>query len=93
MEIKAFCASKSVTFDLFAKISVKGDDKCPLYKFLTDYPDDAIAGEVRWTFRKYLVGRDGKVVAMFGTPALPESKKIIRAIEQALDAKPAAGQG
>ena len=58
-EIKAFCTGKKVTFDLFAKVSVKGEDQCPLYRYLTKHPDKAIAGDVQWNFQKYLVGRDG----------------------------------
>ncbi len=76
-----------VSFDLFAKISVKGEDQAPLYRFLTNYPDDAFAGPVRWNFRKYLIGRDGKVIAKFGTRTLPTDRRLIRQIEEA----PAAG--
>ncbi len=86
-EIKAFCAKRNVTFDLFAKVSAKGDDQCPLYKFLTTYPDDSIAGRVTWNFQKYLVARDGTVVARFGPRAKPESDEIVGAIEKALKVK------
>ena len=70
-----------------AKVSVKGDDQCPIYKFLTTYPDKKIAGNIRWNFTKFLIGRDGKVIARFGTRTLPESDKVIAAIEKALAAK------
>src|SRR5437764_6859568 len=55
-EIKTFCTSRyNVTFDLFSKISVKGDDKAPLYRFLTqEEKDPALNGEVKWNFKKYL---------------------------------------
>jgi len=87
-EIKKFCTSKyDVTFDLFAKVSVKGDDQCDLYRYLTTHPDKAIAGKVKWNFQKYLVGRDGVVIAKFGPTTKPESKKIVKAIEEALAAK------
>lgn len=86
-EIKAFCEKKSVTFDLFAKVSVKGDDQCPLYKFLTHHPDKNIAGEVAWNFQKYLVGRDGTLLAKWDPPTLPTDEKVIEKIEQALAAK------
>ncbi len=86
-EIKAFCAKKKATFDLFAKISVMGDDQCDLYKFLTNHPNKEIAGKVAWNFQKYLVGRDGKVIAMYGPRTEPTSEELIGAIEKALAAK------
>ena len=86
-EIKAFCKKKKATFDLFAKISVKGDDQCDLYKFLTDHPNKGIAGQVVWNFQKYLVGRDGKVIAKYGPRAAPDGKAITSAIEKALEEK------
>jgi len=86
-DIKTFCETKfDVTFDLFAKISLKGDDQAPLYTFLTTHPDQAIAGKVSWNFQKYLVGRDGRVIAKFGARTLPTSKKLIKHIELALAA-------
>ena len=87
-QIKAFCKEEySVTFPVFAKVSVKGDDQCPIYKFLTNYPDEKIAGDIRWNFVKFLVGRDGKVIARFGTRTVPESDEVVAAIEKALAAK------
>ncbi len=86
-EIKAFCAKKNATFDLFAKISVKGDDQCALYKFLTNHPSKDIAGAVAWNFQKYLVGRDGKVIAKYGPRTAPDGKDITAAIEKALEVK------
>lgn len=83
-EIKSFCKKKKVSFDLFAKVSVKDDDQCELYKWLTSYPDEKIAGEVAWNFQKYLVGRDGKVIAMYHPRVEPDSKEISTAIESAL---------
>ncbi len=70
-----------------AKVSVKGDDQCPMYKFLTTYPGEKIAGDIRWNFEKYLIGRDGKVIARFGTRTVPESDEVVAAIEKALAAK------
>ena len=83
-EIKKFCAKKRTTFDVFAKISVKGLDQAPLYQFLTGYPDEKIAGDVAWNFEKYLIARDGKVLAKFGTRTLPEDSKLIEQVERAL---------
>ena len=70
-----------------AKVSAKGSDQCPMYKYLTTYPDRKIAGDIRWNFEKYLIGRDGKVIARFDTRTLPEAEGVIAAIEKALAAK------
>jgi glutathione peroxidase len=72
---------------VFAKVSVKGDDQCPLYRYLTKHPDPAIAGDVPWNFTKYLVGRDGKVLAKWGPKTLPEDKVVVEAVEKALAAE------
>lgn len=88
-EIKEFCTTKyKVTFPMFAKISVKGDDQDPLYKFLTSKetnPD--FAGDITWNFNKFLVDRKGKVVARFSTKDKPESEAITAAIEKYLAEK------
>lgn len=84
-QIKEFCTAKySVTFPMFAKIVVKGEDTHPLYKGLA-----AAAGNKapEWNFAKYLVGKDGKLVGKFGARTKPDDKTIIEAIEKALDAK------
>ena len=88
-EIGAFCKSKfGVTFPMFSKISVKGSDKAPLYQFLTDKnADPKTGGEIPWNFTKYLVDRDGKVLARFDAPVEPESKELTSAIEAALKNK------
>ena len=70
-----------------AKVSVKGDDQCPVYKYLTTYPDKKIAGAIGWNFVKFLVDRNGSVVARFGTRTVPESDEVVAAIEKALAAK------
>jgi glutathione peroxidase len=88
-EIGAFCKSKfGVTFPMFSKISVAGDDKAPLYRFLTDKAaNPKTGGEIPWNFTKYLVDRNGKVLARFDAPVEPESKELTSAIEAALAAK------
>jgi glutathione peroxidase len=79
-EIKEFCTRKyDVTFPMFAKISVKGDDKAPLYQFLTQ-----TGGEIPWNFTKFLVGRDGKVITRFEPKTTPDSPDVATAIEAAL---------
>jgi len=88
-EIKQFCSSKySVTFPLMSKISVKGDDKAPLYKFLTEDPTAGdFKGEITWNFNKFLVDRNGNVIARFASPTKPSDPTLVAAVEQALAAK------
>lgn len=85
-EIQQFCKSKyDVTFPMFSKISVKGADQAPLYKFLTDKATNgASGGDIKWNFTKFLIGRDGKIVARFEPAVTPDSPQVIQAIEGAL---------
>ncbi|MEO7507839.1 MAG: glutathione peroxidase [Pyrinomonadaceae bacterium] len=89
-EIKEFCTLKyNVTFPMFTKISVKGDDLNPLYAYLTDKTTDPeFGGPITWNFNKFLIGRDGKIIARFDSPDEPDSEKVTKAIEAALAAKP-----
>ncbi|MDQ2746520.1 MAG: glutathione peroxidase [Acidobacteriota bacterium] len=88
-EIKEFCESKyKVTFPMFAKISVKGDDQHPLYNFLTNKETDPqFAGDISWNFNKFLVDRSGKVVARFSSKDTPEGEAVTSAIEKYLKEK------
>jgi glutathione peroxidase len=82
-EIKGFCLTKySLSFPLFSKISVKGSDKHPLYRYLTE--KSAFPGEVEWNFQKYLVDPNGVVVARYHHRTKPLSDEIVRDIEQTL---------
>jgi glutathione peroxidase len=85
-EIKTFCSSKyNVTFPMYSKISVKGADIHPLYQFLTDkQTNPTTGGDIKWNFTKFLVGKDGKVIARFESPVTPESPEVTSAIEKAL---------
>ncbi|MCW5976927.1 MAG: glutathione peroxidase [Bryobacteraceae bacterium] len=85
-EIKSFCTrTYNVTFPMFAKISVKGDDQAPLYQFLTDsQANPATGGDVKWNFTKFLVDGNGKVVARFESKVTPESPELVEAIEKTL---------
>jgi glutathione peroxidase len=79
-EIKAFCSRKyNVTFPMYAKISVKGEDEHPLYRYLTE-----TGGDIQWNFTKFLVGKDGKTIARFESAVKPESPEVASAIEKAL---------
>jgi glutathione peroxidase len=82
-EIKSFCYTKySLTFPLFSKISVKGGDKHPLYRYLTE--QSQFAGEVEWNFQKYLVDRNGAVVARYHHRTKPLSAEIVQGVEREL---------
>ena len=85
-EIKTFCSSKyNVTFPMYSKISVKGADIHPLYQFLTDkQANPKTGGDIQWNFTKFLVGKDGKVIARFESAVTPESADVTSAIERAL---------
>ena len=87
-QIKEFCTSKyNVTFPMMSKVSVKGDDKAPLYKFLTEAPTaGAYAGDIEWNFTKFVVDRDGKVAARFKSKVTPESPELTGAVEKELSA-------
>jgi glutathione peroxidase len=86
-EIKQFCTSKySVTFPLFDKIEVNGANRNPLYKTLAG-EGSPTAGDIKWNFTKFLVGRDGKVLKRFDSKVKPDSPEITQAIEAALAAK------
>ena len=83
-EIVEFCRSTyGVNFPLFAKIHVKGDEKAPLYKYLTE-GDHPGKGEVGWNFNKYLVDKEGNVVAHYESKVRPEDPALNAQIEQLL---------
>ena len=95
-EILQFCTSKyMVKFPMMSKISVKDDGegaKAPLYKYLTSKDTSGdFAGEITWNFNKFLVDRNGNLIARFNSPTKPDSEKVTKEIEAALAAK-AAGQ-
>jgi glutathione peroxidase len=85
-EIKTFCSrTYNVTFPMYTKISVKGDDKAPLYQFLTDKgANPNTGGEIKWNFTKFLVARDGTIISRFEPAVKPDSPEVIAAIEKAL---------
>ena len=85
-DIKTFCTSKyNVTFPIFSKIKVKGDETHPLYKYLTSKETDPkFAGDIPWNFSKFLVNRKGEVIARFEPGDKPEGEKLTAAVEKAL---------
>lgn len=84
-EIAEFCKQNyGVTFPMFSKISVKGEDIHPLYDELTSMPEP-IGGEVEWNFQKYLVDREGNVVMKFAHRVKPQDERLVGAIESLLE--------
>src|SRR5688572_12242714 len=85
-EIAAFCEKNyGVKFDMFSKIVVKGEGQHPLYKYLTaQQTTPAPAGDIKWNFEKFLIGKDGKVAARFAPKTQPDSEEVIKAIEAEL---------
>ncbi len=85
--ILAFCTGEyDVTFPMFSRIDVRGDTAHPIYRFLTD-PNRTgrFGGPITWNFNKFLIDRDGHVVARFDTPVEPEDPAVVAAIEAALE--------
>jgi glutathione peroxidase len=84
-EIKTFCSRKyNVTFPMYSKISVKGDDQAPLYEYLTKDTPAPISGEIKWNFTKFLVDRNGNVVQRFESAVTPDSPEVTSAVEKLL---------
>jgi glutathione peroxidase len=85
-EIKTFCRNKyNVSFPMMAKISVLGEDKAPLYSFLTDKSiNPQIGGDIKWNFTKFLFDRNGKPLQRFEPAVTPDSPEVTKAIESAL---------
>ena len=81
-EIATFCrVDKGVTFPMFSKVKVLGDDAHPLYKWLTSKEENPdFAGPVGWNFTKFLINKDGQVVARFASGDAPEGEKIMAAV-------------
>ena len=81
-QIRAFCSSKfHVTFPMFEKVKTKGAGQSPIYAFLA-----AKNGEPQWNFHKYVVGKDGKVVAAFPSKIEPDAAPLLAALDKALAA-------
>ena len=85
-EIKEFCTGTyNVTFPMFSKIVVKGEGIHPLYKWLLDQTENK--KDIEWNFEKFVVGRDGRVVARFSPRTKPDDPALVAAIEKAVAAK------
>ena len=85
-QIKDFCKSTyGITFPLMSKVSVAGKDICPLYRYLTsENTNPGFAGKIPWNFTKFLVNRQGEVVARFLPENRPQDEVVIKVIERTL---------
>jgi glutathione peroxidase len=87
-EIKKFCTTKyKVTFPMMSKVVIKGKDQIPLYKALVEATPNK-KGEIEqvgWNFEKFLIGRNGQVVARFKSGVAPGSEELLKAIKTELD--------
>ncbi|MGP4090860.1 glutathione peroxidase [Streptomyces sp. KR55] len=85
-EIAEFCsATYGVTFPMTEKVEVNGDGRHPLYDRLVGFADaEGHSGDIRWNFEKFLIGRDGTVVARFSPQTKPEAAELVAAVESAI---------
>jgi glutathione peroxidase len=93
-EIRTFCTENyGVEFDLLAKVDVNGEEACDLYKWLTsEETNKEFAGKITWNFEKFLISREGDVVARIAPRTKPDDKKVIEQIEAELKKKSAANE-
>ncbi|MEO8416541.1 MAG: glutathione peroxidase [Ginsengibacter sp.] len=79
-EIKAFCTKNyGVTFPMAAKVSVKGDDIAPIYKWLTEKSENGVMdADIKWNFTKFLLDENGNLVAKFDSKVAPLSEDIVK---------------
>ena len=83
-EIKNFCSlNYEVTFPMFDKVQIKGNEKTPLFDLLTN---NSVTGKssIKWNFEKFIIGKEGYIVDRFRSVTKPDSKKIISLIEREL---------
>ncbi|MCL7425317.1 glutathione peroxidase [Streptomyces sp. YS415] len=85
-EIAEFCsATYGVSFPMTEKVEVNGEGRHPLYERLVGFADaEGHSGDIRWNFEKFLIGRDGEVVARFSPQTEPDAAEVVAAVERAL---------
>jgi glutathione peroxidase len=85
-QVAEFCTTNyGVKFDMFSKVKVKGPGIDPLFEYLTSAATNpGFAGDIKWNFNKFLIGRDGRVLARFEPQVEPGSAEVTSAIEKAL---------
>lgn len=83
-EVEEFCKKNyGVSFPIMSKISVKGDDQHPLYRWLTHKSENGVMdSDVKWNFQKYLIDENGKLVDMVETKVKPDDEKIVSWIKK-----------
>jgi len=82
-EIQSFCSKNyAVTFQMMSKVSVKGDDIDPFFKWLIDEPNPDFTGDIKWNFEKFLFDENGKLIHRFRSKTEPMSDVLKTAIEQ-----------
>ncbi|MEZ6103012.1 MAG: glutathione peroxidase [Pirellulaceae bacterium] len=88
-EIKSFCTENyGVTFDMFSKVEVNGDQACDLYKYLKSVSAEPVGtGDISWNFEKFLIDRHGNVVARFAPRTKPDAAEVTSKIESELQRK------
>lgn len=85
-EIKKFCkVNYNVTFPMFSKVSVKGEDQHPLFEYLTTAQNPDFTGAIKWNFEKFLIGKNGKLKHRYRSATTPQSDEIKRAIQKELN--------
>jgi glutathione peroxidase len=85
-EIKQFCRRKyDVTFPMMSKVLIEANPRLPLYEYLTDERQNPkTGGTIRWNFTKFLIGREGTILARFEPGVAPEDPSLVKAVENAL---------
>lgn len=84
-EIAEFCQLNfGVTFPLSSKVDVRGKNQHPLYAELTQFKTGILPGLVKWNFEKFLINREGRIVARFASTVAPDAPEVLAAIEAEL---------
>lgn len=82
-DIQKFCTDKyKVTFPMMSKVDVNGEKEAPVYKFLKAHAESK--DDVKWNFEKFIVSKEGTVVARFGTRTVPDADEVVSVIESEL---------
>jgi len=85
-QIKEFCnVNYDVSFPMFSKVSVKGNNQHPLFQYLTTAENSNFSGAIKWNFEKFIIGKDGKLKHRFRSAVKPGSDKIKKAIEEEIN--------
>lgn len=89
VEIAKFCTDNyHVTFPMLAKVEVNGAGQCPLYKHLTSKDTNAASpGPIKWNFEKFVIGRNGAIVARYASGVAPDDEKFVSTVEAELAKK------